>query len=46
MGGKERDKKIALGSLKKVKAKFYLLKMGQNFTGLNIVGKESKKRKG
>ena len=45
-GGKERENKIALGSLKKVKVKFYLLKMGQNFTGLNIVGKESKKRKG
>ena len=45
-GGKERDKKIALGSLKEVKGKFNLLKMGENFTGLNTVGKETKKRKG
>lgn len=40
-GGKKREKKIAPGSLKEVKGKLYLLKMGENFTGLNTVGKES-----
>lgn len=38
---KERDKRIAPGGLKEVKGSFYLLKMGQNFTCLNTVGKES-----
>ena len=38
---KERDKKIAPGGLKEVKGSFYLLKVGENFTWLKTVGKES-----
>ena len=38
---KERDKKIAPGDLKEVKGNFYLLNIGDDFTCLNTVGKES-----
>lgn len=39
--GKKRDKKITLGGLKEVNGNIYLLKMGENFTGLSAVGKET-----
>lgn len=43
MKGKKRDKKIAPGSLKEVNGNIYLLKVGENFTGLSAVGKETEK---
>lgn len=45
MKGKKRDKKIAPGGLKEVNGNIYLLKMGENFTGLSAVGKKTEKKK-
>ena len=41
----EREENISREP-KRGEAKFNLLKMGENFTGLNTVGKEPKKTKG
>lgn len=44
--GNEKDKRIASGSPKEVKEKFYILKMGETFIGFNTLERGQQRRKG